>query len=159
VSFLSGSQLFTMSPAAGSKPRAVTTADRFADGIDFYDWLPDGSGFVVSAADPVGEGSAHSSLGDVIRQPGPTGVSSISRVFRSDGRIERLLTSPFDELEALSVSPDGNMLAVIGCSASETIASNEVALVPLTGAGTGAPRQSRNLVLEDRIFWAGRELY
>lgn len=154
----SGAQLFTMTPTPESKPRAITNADRFPDGIDLYDWLPDGSGFVVASADPSPE--AKNPDGDVVRLPAPPPGSSLSKIALADGRVERLAAAPFDELEALAVSPDGRSVAVLGSGASETIESSEVALLPLAAGGpASSARRTHNRILEDRVFWVGADLF
>jgi dipeptidyl aminopeptidase/acylaminoacyl peptidase len=48
-------QLFVLQPASGAAPRRLTAPDRFADGIDLYDWLPDGSGLILVATEPPDE--------------------------------------------------------------------------------------------------------
>ncbi len=159
----SGAQLFTVDPSPAAKPKAITTADRFPDGVDLYDWLPDGSGFVVAASDPVSDSpDSKKPDGDVVRLPVPPIRSSFWKIplggDKGDGRAERLSASPFDELEALSVSPDGRSLAVIGNGSSETVESSEAALLPLA-AGATSVRMTHNLILEDHVFWAGGDLF
>jgi len=172
LSFLSaaeprqGSQLFVVSPSPGAAARRLTDPGRFPDGIDLYDWLPDGSGVVVEAADPpAGTATAdgrrrQDRYGDVRRLPAPPPSTSLSRISLADGRVERLAAVPFDEPGALAVSPDGSWLAVAGSGQRETVESTEVALLPLASrAETAPPRRTHNLVLEDRLWWAGQQLF
>ncbi len=92
--------------------------------------------------------------------PGPPARSSLSKVALADGRVERLYASPFDELAAFAVSPDGRSLAVIGNGASGTVDGSEGALLPLTpGAPSSSWRKTRNSILEDHVFWAGNDLF
>jgi dipeptidyl aminopeptidase/acylaminoacyl peptidase len=172
LSFLSapdphdGLQLLVMSPSPGEVARRLTDPGRFQDGIDLYDWLPDGSGLVVEAAAPP-EGKATTDrrqrrdlYGDVRRLPSPPPSASLSRISLSDGRVERLAAAPFEEPGALAVSPDGRWLAIAGGSLRGTVESTEVALLPLASrAEAGAPRRTHNLVLEDRLSWAGKHLF
>ncbi|HEV3072979.1 MAG TPA: prolyl oligopeptidase family serine peptidase [Thermoanaerobaculia bacterium] len=171
----SGLQLFVVSPAPGKAARRLTEPERFQDGIDLYDWLPDSSGLVVEATDspPGSAGSATAGgrarrdfYGDVRRLPGPPPSASLSRISLTDGRVERLATAPFEEPGALAVSPDGSWLAIAGSGLREMVEDTEVALLPLasqpaTGAAatSGAVRRTHNLVLEDRLWWAGERLF
>jgi dipeptidyl aminopeptidase/acylaminoacyl peptidase len=160
-----GQQLSVMTPSPGAAARRLTDAVRFADGIDLYDWLPDGSGFVVEAADPPGEAAIadertrRDRYGDVHRLPGPRPRAAVWRISLADGRVDRLAAAPFEEPTALAVSPDGRWLAIAGSSQRETVESTELALLALTsGAAAAAPRRTRNFVLEDRLTWAGQHL-
>ncbi len=125
ISFLSttpetGAQLFALEPKPGAAPRRLTDPARFPDGIDLYEWLPDGSGLVIAASEPPGETSdalkrQRDFYGDVRRQPGPPAASgALFRLALADGRIERLAAAPVDAPESLGVSPDGHWLAVAG---------------------------------------------
>ena len=189
----SGLQLFVVSPAPGRAARRLTDPDRFQDGIDLYDWLPDSLSLVVEATDlsagspgspgaPGSAGSAGSAgtasaggralrdfYGDVRRLPAPPPSAALSRIFLTDGRVERLAAAPFEEPGALAVSPDGRWLAIAGSGLRETADDTEVALLPLASppataataaaATTGAVRRTHNLVLEDRLWWAGERLF
>ncbi|HEV3072981.1 MAG TPA: hypothetical protein VHB47_01080, partial [Thermoanaerobaculia bacterium] len=184
LSFLSeaeprgGLQLFVVSPAPGKAARRLTEPDRFQDGIDLYDWLPDSLGLIVEAAElpPGSAGSAGTATaggharrdfyGDVRRLPGPPPSASLSRISLTDGRVERLAAAPFEEPGALAVSPDGSWLAIAGSGLREMVEDTEVALLPLASqpaaaaaATTGAVRRTHNLVLEDRLWWAGERLF
>src|SRR5262249_38760027 len=56
--------------------------------------------------------------------------------------------------------PDGRWLAVAGSGLRQTVDTAEVALLPLTsGAAAGAPRRTRNLILEESLAWAGKDLF
>jgi dipeptidyl aminopeptidase/acylaminoacyl peptidase len=189
----SGLQLFVVSPAPGAGARRLTDPARFQDGIDLYDWLPDSSGLIVEAADPLagaagaagaaGEAGSAASVGtagaggrarrdldgDVRRLPASPPSVSLSRISLAEGRVERLAVAPFEEAGALAVSPDGRSLAIAGNGPRETAEDTEVALLPLasppaTGAtaatgAAGAVRRTHNLVLEDRLWWAGERLF
>jgi len=157
----SGAQLFTTAPSPGEQPREITKAERFPDGIDLYDWLPDGSGFVVAGAGPESNlPTAKKPDGDVVRLPAPAARSSLSKVAVADGRAERFTEAPFDELIALAVSPDGDFLAVIGNGSSETVEGSEAALLPLAaGAPSVSARRTSNSILEDHVFWTGTDLF
>lgn len=177
----SGLQLFVVSLAPGQAARRLTDPGRFQDGIDLYDWLPDSSGLIVEAADlpagaagsagPAGMASAGGRArrdldGDVRRLPAAPPAVSLSRISLTDGRVERLAAAPFEENGALAVSPDGRWLAIAGNGPRETAEETEVALLPLasppataTTATIGAVRRTHNLVLEDRLWWAGDRLF
>jgi dipeptidyl aminopeptidase/acylaminoacyl peptidase len=172
LSFLStvrpdpGPQLVVMTSSPGAGLQPVTKAIDFPQGIDLYDWLPDGSGFVVEATAPPAEAAtaderqARSFYGDVRRLPSSPQRASLFLISRADGGARRLGAAPFDEVGALAVSPDGGWLATIGSSIRETADGTEVALQSLTPGGpAGAPRRSRNFVLEDRLAWSGRNLF
>src|SRR5262249_41910159 len=144
--------------------------ERFREGTDLYDWLPDGSGLIVEAADPPPRAAAadprkrQGLYGDVRRLPAPEPSPSLSRIALAGGQVERLGAAPFAEPGALAVSPDGRWLAIAGSGLSETVETTEVALLPLASSAVpprtrGAPRQTHNFVLEDRISWAGSGLF
>jgi dipeptidyl aminopeptidase/acylaminoacyl peptidase len=162
----SARQLYVLSVSPGAAALQLTHPDRFQDGIDLYDWLPDGSGFVVEASDSRGKAALVAPRrrpdlsGDVHRRPGPAPRASLSRIALSDGQVVRLAAAPFEEPEALAVSPDGHWLAINGTSARETVESTEVALLPLAAPGAaGAPPRTHNFVLEERLAWARNELF
>jgi dipeptidyl aminopeptidase/acylaminoacyl peptidase len=158
-------QLVVMAPSPGAAARRLTDAVRFPDGIDLYDWLPDGSGLVVEAVDPPGAAAAgerreRAFYGDVRRLPNPSRRASLALISSAGGRVEPLGAAPFDEVGVLAVSPDGRWLAAIGNSFRETIDGSEIALLALTpGAAAGAPRRSRNFVLEEHLVWSGKDLF
>src|SRR5262249_14389005 len=128
-------QLFVAQPSPGTaaQPRRLTEPERFPDGIDLYDWLPDGSGLVVEAADPPPRVAAadprkrQDLYGDVRRLPAPQPSPSLSRIALAGGQVERLGAAPFAEPGALAVSPDGRWLAIAGSGLSETVETTEVA--------------------------------
>ncbi|HEV8579012.1 MAG TPA: prolyl oligopeptidase family serine peptidase [Thermoanaerobaculia bacterium] len=156
-------QLFVLEPAAGKTPRRLTDPDRFADGIDFYDWLPDGSGLMLVASEPPVEApearqKRREFYGDVRRFPGPAAKSSIFKVALADGRAERVAESPFEMATAFAVSGDGWRLAVAGSKRTETIESSEVLLLPLGPQAVG-PQQTRNSIWEETLAWAGSTLF
>jgi dipeptidyl aminopeptidase/acylaminoacyl peptidase len=166
LAFLSDSQLSVLEPKPGAAPRRLTDPARFPDGVDLYDWLPDGSGMVLEATGPPGEMTADERrlrdfYGDVRRSPSPAPQGSLFRIALADGRIEPLGAAPFEETESLAVSPDGRWLAVAGGALRWTASGVEVALVPITSGATGAapPRRTHNLVLEDNLTWEGKDLF
>lgn len=154
-----GLQVFLLEPVSGAAARRLTD---FPEGVDFYDWLPDGSGLVAEVTDPPGEAEAAARkasrdfYGDVRRLPGPVRPASLYRL-ALDGRAERIAAAPFEVPGFLGVSPDGRWLAVGGSGFRQTADTAEVALLPL-GSG-GAPRRTRNLVLEEGIAWTGKTLF
>ncbi len=159
----SGAQLFLLTTDAGAAPRRLTDPARFPDGIDLYDWLPDGSGVVLASSEPPAEASAAAQrqkdfYGDVRRLSAPPPRPALFRLALADGRIESLAPASFDELEALSVSPDGRWLAVAGSGLRETADTAEVALLPTAGTA-GMPRRTRNFILEESLAWAGKDLF
>jgi dipeptidyl aminopeptidase/acylaminoacyl peptidase len=161
----SGPQLFLLEPA-GSTPRRLTDPARFPDGIELYEWLPDGSGLVLAAADTPDEASTAAQArqrdfyGDVRRLPGSAPRPALFRLALADGRVERLAAAPFETLGALNVSPDGRWLAVGGSGGRQTVDTAEVALLPMTsGKAGGEPRRTRNLVLEESLAWVGKDLF
>ncbi|HBL29128.1 MAG TPA: hypothetical protein DD490_20040 [Acidobacteria bacterium] len=144
-------------------PRAVTRAERFADGIDLYDWLPDGSGFVAVATLPPEEtpGDRRRRLelyGDVRRFPAPSSKPSFFRVALDGMTVDRLGEAPFDQPETLAVSPDGAWMAASGSAEEQTTAGAELVLLPL-GAPGGALRRFSNDIWEESLAWSGRELF
>ncbi len=160
-------QLFLLEMASGSAPRRIprriTDPARFANGVDLYDWLPDGTGFIVLAADPPDAASVAAQarwrelLGDVRRKPGPPLVSSLHKVARDGSQAERVAAAPFEASSILSVSPDGRQAAVVAGVLLGGIESAEVAIVPLA---PGVPlRQTRNWGWEETIAWAGKDLF
>jgi len=157
------SQLHVLEPVAGKAPRRVTDPARFADGIDVYDWLPDGSGLIFVATDPPDETAEarrkqKELYGDVRRQPGPPKRSSFYRVTLADGRISRIDANSFSVPVAVAVSPDGWWLAILGYGAVETVESNELQLLPLGPQAVGAQR-THNRIWEESFAWVGKELF
>ena len=155
-----GPQIFMLAPSPGVSPRRLTD---FAEGVDLYDWLPDGSGFIAEATDPPGEATAAQRklkdfYGDVRRSPGSPRPASLYRIALAGGRSERLAAAPFEVPGALSVSPDGRWLAVAGSGLRQTADTAEVALLPLA-SGEAAPRRTRNLILEESLAWVGKDLF
>jgi dipeptidyl aminopeptidase/acylaminoacyl peptidase len=161
----SGPQLFLLDPAR-STPRRLTDPARFPDGIDLYEWLPDGSGLVLAAADPPDEASAAAQArqrdfyGDVRRLAGSPPRSALFRLALADGRVERLASAPFEALGVLGISPDGRWLAVGGSGGRQTADTAEVALLPMTsGKAEGEPRRTHNFVVEESLAWVGKDLF
>lgn len=169
LSFLSATdpaealQLFVLEPAAGAVPRRVTDTVRFENGIDLYDWLPDGSGLVFIATEPPVETAATQQkrkdfYGDVRRLPGPPATSSFYRVTLSDGRVERIGDVPFELPLALAVSPDGWWLAAAGSPAKQTTDGSEVLFLPLGPQAVG-PQRTSNRTWEESLAWVGKDLF
>jgi dipeptidyl aminopeptidase/acylaminoacyl peptidase len=170
LSFLSapaageGLQLFLLETSVGAVPRRVTDPIRFANGVDLYDWLPDGTGFAVIATDPPDAASLavqarwRDLYGDVRRKPGPPSASSLYKVARDGSRDDRIDGFPFDLPLALAVSPDGWWLAAIGSAATQTTESTEVLLLPLGPQAIG-PQHTRNRTWEESLAWAGKDLF
>ncbi|PYQ59106.1 MAG: hypothetical protein DMF53_19295, partial [Acidobacteria bacterium] len=162
ISFLSGDaetgvQLFLVTPDVGAAPRRLSDPARLPAGIDLYEWLPDGSGVVLAAADASQRRGQPDFYGDVRRTSGlPSASSSLFRLAVADGGVERLAPAPFEAVESLAVSPDGRWLAVTGSGLRQTTDSAEMALLPLA---SGEPRRSRNLVIEEGPVWSGENLF
>jgi len=153
-------QLFLLEPEPGAVPRRVTDPARFANGVDLYDWLPDGTGFVVLASDPPDAAARLRELyGDVRRKTGTPPPSSLYKVARDGGRTERLAASPFEVSQILSVSPDGRRLAVAGSAIQESVETSEVEILPLGPPAGASPRRTRNRGWEESLSWAGGDLF
>jgi dipeptidyl aminopeptidase/acylaminoacyl peptidase len=156
-------QLFLLDMASGSAPRRVTDPVRFENGIDLYDWLPDGKGFIVLAADPPDAASLAAQArwrelhGDVRRRSGPPPASSLYKVARDGGRVERVAASPFETAQLLSVSPDSGQIAVAGSALQGGVESAEAAILSL--APGAPPRRTRNRGWEETLTWAGKDLF
>lgn len=156
-------QLFLLETASGSAPRRVTDPARFENGIDLYDWLPDGTGFLVLSTDPPDAASVAAQarwrelLGDVRRRAGPPPASSLYKVAREGGPVERVAASPFETAQILSVSPDGRQVAVAGSAIHGGVEATEVAILPL--APGAPPRRTRNRGWEETLAWAGKDLF
>ncbi|HEX9942310.1 MAG TPA: S9 family peptidase [Thermoanaerobaculia bacterium] len=156
-------QLSVLQPSSGAAPRRLTDPARFADGVDLYDWLPDGSGLIFVAAEPPEETAdarrkRQEFYGDVRRRPGPAAKSSFFRVALADGKADRIDAMPFEVPAALAVSPDGWWLAALGYGTVGTVDTNEVLLLPLGPQAIGAQR-TRNLIWEESLAWAGKDLF
>ncbi len=168
LSFLSATddeaaQLFVLEPVAGKTPRRLTDPARFADGVDAYDWLPDGSGLIFAASEPTREeAEAHRKwrelYGDVRRLAGPPAKPSFYRITLAEGRAERLIAAPSELISALDVSPDGWWLAAAGYGAVETVSSAELFLLPLGPQAIG-PQRTQNSIWEESFAWAGKDLF
>ncbi len=153
-------QVFVLDPLVGT-PRRLTD---FAEGVSVYDWLPYGSAVVVVASDPADPATAAAReklrgfYGDVRRLPAPPlPKSSFYKVALKDGRAERIADFPFEFSWALSVSPDGQWLAAHGDAGTQLAQAGEVFVLPLGPQAVG-PRQTRNLVWEESLAWAGGDL-
>ena len=157
-------QLFVLEPSAGKAPRRMTDPARFADGVDLYDWLPDSSGLIFAAFEPVEETAEARRkrlelYGDVRRRTAtPSTTSSFYRVALADGKPGRIAAMPFDVPVGLAVSPDGWWLAAIGYAAAETVDTNEVHLLPLGPQAMGEQR-THNWISEESLAWVGKDLF
>jgi len=169
LSFLSAAdsseapQIVLLDPVPGAAPRRVTDPARFANGIDLYDWLPDGSGLIFVATEPPVETAdarrqRQEFYGDVRRLPAPSAQPSFYKVGLAEGRIERIGGFPFEAPLALAVSPDGWWLAAIGSAATQTVESTEVLLLPLGPQAVG-PQRTHNWIWDEVFAWAGKDLF
>ncbi len=168
LSFLSAAdgeaaQLFVLEPAAGKAPRRLTDPARFENGIDVYDWLPDGSGVIFVASEPAEETAEAQKrrrdlYGDVRRLAGPPAKPSFYRIALADGQADRVFALPFDVPVALAVSPDGWWLAALGYDTVGTVETNEVFLLPLGPQAMG-PQLTDNMIWEESFAWAGKALF
>lgn len=156
-------QLQVLDPREGG-PRRVTDPARFASGILFHDWLPDGSGVLLAAAAPPTEAELQAArerrriYGDVRRLPAPPEPgTALYRLARSDFATGNAV--PVASAEpgpwGLQVSPDGSRAAVL--PGSSPVEKCEVSIMPL-GPQAAAPLRTRNRVYEERALWAGRDL-
>lgn len=154
-----GAAQLLVSETGAAAPRRVTDPARFQDGIDLYDWLPDGSGFIVAAADPVAaQSQPRDFYGDVRRMPGTPLGSSLSRISLEGGRAERLAAAPFELTGGLEVSPDGRWIAVTGSDRSQTARSSQVELLPL-GRESARRRRTSEILSKESLAWAGKDLF
>lgn len=156
-------QLFVLEATPGVIPRRVTDPARFGNGIDLYDWLPDGSGLIFVASEPPAETAEARRIrqefyGDVRRRPGPVVQPAFYRAALAGDRRERIGTVPFEVPQALAVSPDGRWLAALGSAASQTSASTEVVLLPIGPSGAG-PKRTSNRTWEEGVAWVGEEVF
>lgn len=156
-------QLFVLDPASGAAPRRVTDPARFGDGIDLYDWLPDGSGLIFVGTEPPAETAAaqrkrQDFYGDVRRLPGPVAKPSFYRIGLEDGRVDRMAEVPFELPQSLAVSPDGWWLAAFGSRAGQTTEGAEVLFLPLGPQAVG-PQRTSNKTWEESLAWVGKELF
>jgi dipeptidyl aminopeptidase/acylaminoacyl peptidase len=168
LSFLSAAegevpQLFVLEPVAGKSPRQLTEPVRFGNGVALYDWLPDSSGLIFVAAETPAEKAEvrqkrQEFYGDVRRLAGPPPKPSFYRLTLADGRAQRLLASPFDDVSALEISPDGWWLAAAGGDSAQTVASSEVFLLPL-GPQAVSPQRTHNSIWEEILAWAGDDVF
>ena len=120
LSFLSaadreGSQLYVLEPVPKASPRRLTDPARFADGVDVYDWLPDGSGLIFVAGEPPEESSAarKTFYGDVRRLAGPPAKPYCYRIALAGGDAARVAGLPFEV--ASEVAPAAGGVAVGFC--------------------------------------------
>jgi len=181
LSFLSAAdpaealQLVLLEPEPGAAPRRVTDPARFENGIDLYDWLPDGSGLIFVATEPPVEAAAaqrkqQELYGDVRRLPGPAAQPAFykvtlaglreNRTDRTDpsDQISRITDVPFELPQSLAVSPDGWWLAAAGSAATQSTESSEVLLLPLGPQAVG-PQRTSNRTWEESIAWVGKDLF
>ncbi len=160
-----GSQLFLMEPTSGAKPRRLTDPAGFENGVDFYAWLPDGSGLLAVTTDPPGAAEVASGralrtfYGDVRRRvdsaPAPP---SLYRVSRAGGPAERLGGLPFEIPLDLQVSADGRWAAVNGQDRSEVSTSNQIEILSV-GTPAMPHRRTVGLSWKEGMAWAGGELF
>ena len=152
-------QVFVAEPGAAA-PRRLTDPARFQGGVDLYDWLPDGSGLIVSASDsPADEPKLKAFYDDVRRLPGPAATSSLYRIALAGGPAGRLGTTPFEESLGLAVSPDGRWIAVTGNDLNEAARSSQVELLPLGSPASPNRRRTAQVSWKESLAWAGKDLF
>ncbi|HEX7184870.1 MAG TPA: prolyl oligopeptidase family serine peptidase [Thermoanaerobaculia bacterium] len=168
LSFLStpeAPQLSVLDPLEG-RPRRVTDPARFESGILSHDWLPDGSGVVLSAVTPptgteLQAGRERRRIyGDVRRLPElPDPGTTLYRLARADFATGTAvpLASAEPNPGSIHLSPDGGRIAFGAGSPYGPVREWEVSVLPL-GPEAVAPVRTRNWVYEERVLWAGRDL-
>ncbi|HEX4965274.1 MAG TPA: prolyl oligopeptidase family serine peptidase [Thermoanaerobaculia bacterium] len=167
-----GAQLFLVEPTSGAKPRRLTDPASFENGVDFYDWLPDGTGLVAVATDApdaaalAAKRALRGFYGDVRRLvDSPLPPPSLYRVPRTGGPAEKIGAVPFELPLDLQVSADGRWAAVNGDDRSEVASSNQVELLPLGGPATAAKapasprRRTAGAFYKEGMAWAGDDLF
>jgi dipeptidyl aminopeptidase/acylaminoacyl peptidase len=166
LSFLSAadgeaSQLYVLEPAAGRAPRRITDPARFSNGIDLYDWLPNGSGLIIVASAPTEEAEARRKrqdfYGDVRRLAEPPPRPFFYLLALTGGKVDPRFELPFDVPVALAVSPDGAWAAALGYDAAGTVDTNELFLLPILPRKIG-PLTTYNMIAEESLAWAGEDL-
>jgi dipeptidyl aminopeptidase/acylaminoacyl peptidase len=109
-------QRISVVPLTGGTLRPVSPADRY---IYEYDWLPNGSGFVVTSAPGNGDNNWW--------------VATLDRVDLASGAVTRIAT-PTTQLNFPRVSPDGRTVAFIGGLMSDFgSVGGDVYTVPVNG--------------------------
>ncbi|HEY8433700.1 MAG TPA: S9 family peptidase [Sphingomicrobium sp.] len=117
-------QRIAVIPVAGGTLRPVSPADRY---VYEYDWIPDGSGFVVTSA--VGNGDNN------------WWVATLDRVDLATGGVTQIAAPPV-QLNFPRVSPDGRTVAFIGGLMSDFgSVGGDVYTVPIAG---GTPTDITN---------------
>ena len=110
-------QRIAVMPLAGGNLHSVTPPDRY---VYEYDWIPDGSGFVITSAQ---------------------GIATLDRVDLATGALTRI-AAPSTQIDYPRVSPDGRTVAFIGGLMSDFGSVGcDVYTVPMGG---GAPTDSTN---------------
>lgn len=113
-------QRIALIPAIGGKPTFVSPADRY---VYEYDWLPDGTGFVVTSAPGNGDNNWW--------------VATLDRIDIANSRVTRL-AAPSTQINFPRISPDGHTVAFIGGLMSDFgSVGGDVYTVPVSG---GTPR-------------------
>jgi len=111
-------QRIAVVPLAGGKLRAVTPADRY---VYEFDWLPDGSGFVMSSTAGNGDDNWW--------------VATLDRADLVSGKLTQI-AAPSMQINFPRVSPDGRTVAFIGGLMSDFgVVGGDVYVVPV-GGGT-----------------------
>lgn len=160
-----GAQLFLMEPISTAKPQRLTDPASFENGVDFYAWLPNGSGLLAITTDPpgpaavAGQRALRGFYGDVRRRvDSAPALPSLYRVPRVGGPAERLGAVPFEIPLELQISGDGRWAAVNGQGRSELSTSNQIELLPL-GTPASPHRRTVGLSWKEGMAWAGGELF
>ncbi|HSS52743.1 MAG TPA: hypothetical protein VLX28_27695, partial [Thermoanaerobaculia bacterium] len=165
-----GSQILLMEPISGAKPQRLTDPASFENGVDFYAWLPGGSGLLAVATDPPGVAAVANRralwdfYGDVRRLvDSPPALPSLYRVPRTGGPAERIGTVPFEIPLDLEISADGRWAAVNGEDRSEVSRSNQIERLALGETATAAKAGPRWRTVEaswkEGMAWSGGELF
>jgi dipeptidyl aminopeptidase/acylaminoacyl peptidase len=109
-------QRIAVVPASGGTLKPLSPADRY---VYEYDWLPDGSGFVVTSA--LGNGDNN------------WWIAELDRVDAATGAV-RLIARPKTQINQPRVSPDGRTVAFIGGLMSDFGSiGGDVYTVPVSG--------------------------
>jgi dipeptidyl aminopeptidase/acylaminoacyl peptidase len=138
-------QRIAVVPLAGGKLRAVTPADRY---VYEFDWIPDGSGFVMSSAAGNGDDNWW--------------VATLDRADLASGKLTPI-AAPSMQINFPRVSPDGRTVAFIGGLMSDFgVVGGDVYVVPVGGGTpidvTTGYRGTFTSLLWDRIGLAGSAL-
>lgn len=115
---VSDEQRIALVPASGGSPSFVSPADRY---VYEYDWLPDGSGFVVTSAPGNGDNNWW--------------VATLDRIDLAGGRRTQL-AAPAMQMNFPRVSPDGRSVAFIGGLMSDFgSVGGDIYTLPVAGGG------------------------